>query len=77
MKDMRETNTMRLIEWAAFCGERNPRRWLADQVGCSISTINRVFGGATPGPVKQLKIARATKIGLDELFPVSKQEKSA
>lgn len=77
MKDNRETNVVKLIEWAAFSGLENPRKWLKDQMNCSISTVNQMFRGVTPGPVLRIRAAAATKIELDQLFPVVENKKQS
>lgn len=78
MKQQTKTNVERLTEWAAFCGHENPRKWLANEVGCSESWINHLFCGKVPGKILRLKICRATKIDATELFGISEvQKKSA
>ena len=77
MKHQLKVNVSLLIEWAAFCGHKDPREWLAENVSSTKNYMNHVFCGTVPGHIMRLRICRATGIKEAELFQACEAVKAS
>ena len=74
---MRTVNTQLLNEWLAINGEL-AREDLASKARIKFHILKRIIAGERmPKELEQMALCKATGYDRDELFPVSKQEKSA
>lgn len=74
---MRRINHHLLNEWLVVNGELS-REDLASKARIKFHTVKRIIAGEKmPSELEQTAICQATGLKRDELFPVSKQEKSA
>lgn len=74
---MRTVNLDKFKSWIICHGELS-KEDLASRSRISFYTIDRILQGKTvPSELQQIALCKAMEIERDELFPASKQEKSA